>query len=167
MQNRPSPPRFMADAMLGRLARWLRMLGYDTAYEKMIADEPVIERTLREDRRLLTRDRYLAQRRNIRGRCLLIDGDHLDEQLRQLQLELHLDLLPSEHRPFRCANCNAVPIPVAPREVEGLVPPYVARHYDRFAQCPSCRQVYWPGTHWEAMIGRLSAIRGMETDPCV
>ena len=157
-------PRFMADAMLGRLTRWLRMLGYDTAYEKLITDEGLIERTIREDRWLLTRDRYLARRKIIRGRCLLVVSDHLDEQLRELRRDLHLILEPSEQRPFRCANCNAIPIPVAPREVVDLVPPYVARHHDRFAQCPSCRQVYWPGTHWEAVVGRLSAIRNMEVD---
>jgi uncharacterized protein with PIN domain len=163
MASSPSP-RFMADAMLGRLARWLRMLGYDTAYEKIISDERVIEWTLHENRCLLTRDWYLAQRKILRGRCLLIASDHLDSQLRELQRGLHLDLDPNEQRPFRCANCNVIPTSVSPTEVIGLVPPYVALHFDRFAQCPSCRRVYWPGTHWEAVVGRLSAIRNTEGD---
>ena len=63
-----SPQAFIADAMLGRLARWLRMLGYDTAYEKAISDQALIERALAEGRWVLTRDRYLAKRKLLRGR---------------------------------------------------------------------------------------------------
>jgi uncharacterized protein with PIN domain len=147
--------------MLGRLARWLRILGYDTAYEKFVIDEHLIQQALRDDRRLLTRDRYLAQRKIIRSRCLLIAGDHLNEQLLELRHALQLDLDPSEQRPFRCANCNAIPKTLLPQEAADLVPPYVALHYDRFAQCPSCRHVYWPGTHWKAVVDRLSRIRNM------
>lgn len=72
---------FIADAMLGRLARWLRILGYDTAYEKMITDERLVERAVREDRWLLTRDRNLALRRLLRGRHTLLVSDKVDGQL--------------------------------------------------------------------------------------
>jgi uncharacterized protein with PIN domain len=70
-------PLFFADAMLGRLARWLRMLGYDTAYEKVISDEALTARVLTEQRWLLTRDRYLVQRKVLRCRHTLIVSDHL------------------------------------------------------------------------------------------
>src|SRR4030066_1602382 len=82
------PPMFFADAMLGRLARWLRMLGYDTAYEKVISDEWLIARVLEEQRWLLTRDRYLVQRKTLRDRHTLIVSDHFQDQLRQLRSEL-------------------------------------------------------------------------------
>jgi hypothetical protein len=72
-------PAFFADAMLGRLARWLRMLGYDTAYEKVISDESLIARVLTEQRWLLTRDRYIVQRKVLRGRHTLIVSDHLQD----------------------------------------------------------------------------------------
>ncbi|MEK6634069.1 MAG: Mut7-C RNAse domain-containing protein [Nitrospirota bacterium] len=153
------PTGFMADAMLGRLARWLRMLGYDTAYDKNIADDLLIEQTLREDRWLLTRDRYLARRKVLRGRLTLITSDYLDGQLSQLRHELHLNLDPSAQRPFRCANCNVPANPLSPCEAAPLVPPFVAQHYDHFVQCPRCRHVYWPGTHWVAIVGRLATIR--------
>ncbi|MBI4000194.1 MAG: Mut7-C RNAse domain-containing protein [Nitrospira defluvii] len=156
--SRP-PTGFVADTMLGRLARWLRMLGYDTAYDKSIADDLLIERALREERWLLTSDGYLAQRRILRGRHTLITSNHLDGQLGQLRHDLHLSLDPSGQRPFRCATCNVVLRPIAPREAIPLVPLYVAQHYDHFAQCPCCRHVYWPGTHWVAIVGRLAAIR--------
>jgi len=153
------PTRFMADAMLGRLARWLRILGYDTAYEKIIPDEVLIERVLGENRWLLTRDGYLAQRKVLRGRHTLIASDHIDDQLRQLhdQLSLHLDL--AEHGQFRCADCNAALHPISAEEASALVPPFVARHYHEFLQCDSCGRVYWPGTHWEALTGRLALIK--------
>ena len=89
MQSLNSPivhsPAFFADAMLGRLARWLRMLGYDTAYEKVISDESLIAGVLTEHRWLLTRDRYLVQRKVVRDRQTLIVSDHLQDQLRQLR----------------------------------------------------------------------------------
>jgi uncharacterized protein with PIN domain len=149
----------MADSMLGRLARWLRILGYDTAYEKIIPDEMLIERVLGENRWLLTRDGYLARRRVLRGRHTLIASDDLDDQLRQLrdELSLHLDL--AEQRQFRCAGCNGVLHPISPEEASDLVPSFVARNYHEFLRCDSCGRVYWPGTHWEALAGRLALIR--------
>lgn len=155
--------RFMADAMLGRLARWLRILGYDTAYEKIIPDEVLIERVLGENRWLLTRDGYLARRRVLRGRHTLIASDHVDDQLRQLHDELSLRLDLAEHRQFRCADCNAALHPISAGEVSALVPPFVARHYHEFLRCDSCARVYWPGTHWDALVGRLALIRKGET----
>ena len=153
------PRTFMADAMLGRLARWLRILGYDTAYETTITDDLLIEQALREDRWLLTRDRYLLLRKVLRGRHTLITSDHLDRQLDQLRRELRLNLDPNEQRPFRCATCNVPANPLSPHEAVPLVPPLVAQRYDHFVQCPCCLHVYWPGTHWEAIVAKLAAIR--------
>jgi uncharacterized protein len=168
MLRQPYQPvtRFIADAMLGRLARWLRILGYDTAYEKIISDNVLIERVLAENRWLLTRDGYLAQRKVLCGRHTLIKSDSLDDQLRQLRdelsLRLHvLDL--GEERQFRCADCNLLLHHISAEEASGLVPPFVARQYHEFLQCDSCRRIYWPGTHWEALTGRLALIRKGET----
>ena len=155
--------RFMADAMLGRLARWLRILGYDTAYEKIIPDEVLIERVLGENRWLLTRDGYLAQRKVLRGRRTLIKSDDLDDQLRQLHDELAIRLELDEERQFRCAGCNVLLHSISAEEASALVPSFVARHYHEFLQCDSCSRVYWPGTHWEALTGRLALIRKGET----
>lgn len=161
MLGQPEQPviRFMADAMLGRLARWLRILGYDTAYEQMITDEVLIERALREDRWLLTRDRYLAQRKVLRGRHTLIESDDLEDQLGQLHQDLKIDLDMTRHRGYRCADCNVALISVSPDNARPLVPPFVAQQYREFLQCPHCRRVFWPGTHWHDLLARVTAIR--------
>lgn len=156
------PLAFIADAMLGRLARWLRILGYDTAYEKVITDEALIERAVREQRWLLTRDRRLTLRKLLRGRHTLIISDHLEEQLRQLRDELHLPLDLRVDRGYRCADCNVVLISISPEVAVPLVPPFVARHYKMFLQCPRCRKVFWPGTHWEHILDRLTTMRAAE-----
>jgi hypothetical protein len=145
--------------MLGRLARWLRTLGYDTAYEKVISDESLVARVLTEQRWLLTRDRYLVQRKVLRGRHTLLVTDHLQDQLRQLRSELHLDLDLSDKAASRCAACNNILIVIPHEEAALTVPAYVASLHPRFVQCQNCRQIYWPGTHWTHMLARLQELR--------
>jgi hypothetical protein len=155
----PKPLAFIADAMLGRLARWLRILGYDTAYEKVIPDDVLIERVLRENRWLLTRDWYLAQRKVLHGRHTLIASDDLEGQLRQLHRDLNIELEVNHQRGYRCADCNVALISISPDDARPLVPPFVAQQYREFLQCPQCRRVFWPGTHWNDLGRRLTAIR--------
>jgi uncharacterized protein with PIN domain len=150
---------FFADAMLGRLARWLRMLGYDTVYEKVISDESLVARVLTEQRWLLTRDSYLVQRKVLRGRHTLIVSDHLEDQLRQLRSELHLDLDLSDKTASRCAACNNILIVIPLEEAALTVPAYVASLHPRFVQCPNCGRIYWTGTHWTHMLARLQDLR--------
>ena len=150
---------FFADAMLGKLARWLRMLGYDTAYDKVISDESLVSRVVTEQRWLLTRDRYLVQRKVLRGRHTLIVSDHLQEQLQQLQSDLHLELDLGDRTARRCASCNSI-LKAMPHEEAALtVPTYVASLYPRFVRCPNCGRIYWPGTHWTHMLSRLQELR--------
>jgi uncharacterized protein with PIN domain len=151
--------RFIADAMLGRLARWLRILGYDTAYEKFITDEVLTERAFHEDRWLLTRDRRLVLRRLLRDRHTLITSDVVEGQLRQLHRELKVDLDMNRQRVYRCADCNVVLLPISPEAAVPLVPPFVARQYRTFLQCSQCRRVFWQGTHWEGLLNRLASVK--------
>lgn len=166
MLRQPDQPvmRFMADAMLGRLARWLRILGYDTAYEKAITDEMLIDRALRENRWLLTRDRRLAQRKLLRGRHTLIASDDVEGQLHQLHRDLTIDLDVNHQRGYRCADCNVVLMPISHDDAALLVPPFVAREYREFLQCPHCRRAFWPGTHWHDLDRRLTAIKERDMD---
>ena len=161
MSRQPHQPvsRFMADAMLGRLARWLRLLGYDTVYEKVISDEALIQRILDDNRWLLTRDGYLIQRKVLRGRFTLITSDDLDGQLCQLYRDIKIDLDINHQRGYRCADCNTALVPISLQEAAPLVPPFVAQQYREFFQCPSCRRALWPGTHWENVRSRIDAIR--------
>ena len=162
-----SPTRFMADAMLGRLTRWLRILGYDTAYEKVIADEVLIERVVHENCWLLTRDGHLTQRKVLRGRHTLIVCDDLDGQLCQLHRDLKIDLDVNHQRGYRCADCNVVLVSISHRDAAPLVPLYVAQQYQEFLQCPRCRRIFWPGTHWDDIHGRVTAIREGNVGGCL
>lgn len=161
--NRMQPPepvrRFIADAMLGRMARWLRILGYDTAYEKVITDKALVEQALRENRWLLTRDRRLTLRTLLRGRHTLLLSDDIDGQLRQLHRDLAIDLDPAHQQAYRCADCNVVLTPIPHDEATPLVPLFVAEQYKEFLRCPRCRRLFWPGTHWQYINRRLTAIR--------
>lgn len=152
------PTRFVADAMLGRLARWLRILGYDTAYEKIIEDDTLIARAIEENRWLLTRDRCLTLRKLLRGRHTLIISDHLDEQLRQLRDELHLPLDLSVVRGYRCADCNQRLVVIPREEAISKVPPLVAEQHHRLMQCRYCGRVYWPGMHWTNIRRQLAQL---------
>ena len=154
--RRPAQPpiRFQADAMLGGLARWLRVLGLDVAYDPALHDPDLVEVTVAEDRLLLTRDRRLVERRLVRDRHLLVRSGVVDEQVAQVLGELGID--PGADELFsRCLRCNRPLAPLAPEEAARHVPPYVARTQDRFLRCPVCRRIYWRGTHAERMRRRL------------
>ncbi len=155
----PAPGRFIADAMLGRLARWLRILGYDTAYDKDISDQTLIARALAEHRWVLTRDGYLARRKLLRGLHTLIRSAHIEDQLRQLHRELGVELDVNHERGHRCADCNDRLLTISQPEAAPLVPPFVAQQYREFLQCPRSRRVFWAGTHWKDLCRRLAALR--------
>lgn len=142
--------RFLADNMLGRLATWLRLLGYDTAYLPH-ADDPELARVARtEDRILLTRDVELTRRRGVRH--VLIESDQVEEQLHQVFRALNL----SARQAFsRCAECNLPLDRVNKETVRGEVPPYVFQMQERFLRCPHCQRVYWRGTHWAHMLAQI------------
>ncbi|MGQ9458801.1 MAG: Mut7-C RNAse domain-containing protein [Anaerolineae bacterium] len=148
--SRGEEPTFLLDGMLGRLARWLRILGYDAAFEPALGDAQLVRRARAEGRILLTRDRGLARRRGVR--VLLLEAEDLEGQLAQLQRDLSLAW---EGRTPRCPLCNEPLEPLPRDEAWGLVPPHVFVHHDRFFLCPSCERVYWRGTHWEDVETRL------------
>jgi len=148
--------RFLADRMVGRLAKWLRMLGYDTAYPD--ADDGALVRLAqREGRILLTRDTRLCRRRDL-GPHLFIESDHVLEQLRQVLTTFRLD--PRAAVGPRCAHCNGPLEPVGRAEAAGAVPAFVLASHAAFGRCRGCGRLYWPGTHWErieATVRRLCA----------
>jgi len=146
------PLKLLADGMLGTLAKWLRLLGYDTAYDNAAADPELARRARVEGRVLLTRDRELAGRRGLH--TLLIQSEVLEEQVREVQGALGL---PPDPALSRCAVCNAALEPVSPDAVADRVPPYVLRTQTEFHRCPGCGRVYWPGTHVEEMRDRVTS----------
>ncbi len=150
-------PRFIADAMLGRLARWLRLLGYDTLYFSRIADQRLLELAWEEDRILLTRDTRLLRRRNLPP-AVMVASNFWRQQLQQVVREC--GLVPAAGFLCRCAVCNAELVPAAAAEVSGRVPPYVLQTSDRFNLCPGCGRVYWPATHRRQMEEVLRQLFG-------
>ena len=145
--------RFIADVMLGRLARWLRALGYDTEYDSTIDDQDLAQRALSENRILLTRDVELTRRRGLV--FVLIKDDALATQLKQVVSALHLPLTGAFSR---CLDCNGELVDSPRAEVEGKVPPFVLATQTRFRNCPRCGKVYWRGTHWSRMRAALEEI---------
>ena len=144
-------PRFLADCNVGRLARWLRALGYDASYHARIDDSELVREAAAENRVLLTRDRDLTKRRMIQTgvvRAILIRDDDVTKQLRQVFAELGLEL---KEALTRCIECNSELQSRVPALVAERVPPYVRRTQSRYSECPECGRIYWAGTHWQRM----------------
>ena len=149
------PPTFVADVMLGKLAKWLRLLGYDTLYFRESNDGDLARLARAEGRVLLTRDRELAKRRALRA--LWIENERLEWQLREVFDRLGL----TTNGAFsRCPECNELLTPREPGQVQSKVPPYVFKTQTRFAECPRCGRVFWRGTHWAHMVATLRTARG-------
>jgi hypothetical protein len=144
----PDGPRFMVDAMLGRLARWLRVLGFDAAWEADIADERLVRRALDEERWILTRDRALPVEWRA-PRVHLVAAETPFEQLREVARAFGLA---AGARPFRrCSRCNAVLEAIDAQSAAARVPLRVLERHDEFRRCPGCGRIYWPGSHAERM----------------
>ncbi len=144
--------KLLCDHMLGSLARWLRFMGYDTAYPEPGPDRALIERARAEGRILLTRDKELAGRV---PESVAIRSDILEEQISEVAATLRLHLIDPLSR---CSLCNERLVPVPVETVQGLVPEGVRSRHQEFWQCPSCRRVYWQGSHWDKMVERLNGL---------
>jgi uncharacterized protein len=139
--------------MLGRLARWLRILGHDVVYFRHVEDSELVDLAAREGRVLLTRDTRLVQRKAARG-ALLIRSHLLEDQLRQMAL-WNREALLAPQICQRCLQCNQSTITVAKASLRGRVPDYVFKTQARFMACPSCGRIYWRATHVRDMLRRL------------
>ncbi len=137
--------------MLGRLAKWLRVLGQDVIYGQHLTGYGLIRAARAECRLILTRDRRLKQKQP--PPFILIDSDHYREQVRQVIETCQLTIGAAIFT--RCVDCNALLQPKAKETVETLVPPYVFATQETFFRCPVCRKVYWPATHHKRMLEQL------------
>jgi uncharacterized protein with PIN domain len=137
--------------MVGRLARWLRILGFDVLYSNRYNDDEIVQLAAVENRIVLTRDRGLKARLAAAS-LIFIEHDDLDSQIAQV-----LQTLGSQRfQPFsRCLECNQPLIAVNKEDVFERIPPYVYLTQEQFAECPNCRRVYWRGTHASEIQNRL------------
>ncbi|MFA4640470.1 DUF5615 family PIN-like protein [Pyrococcus kukulkanii] len=144
--------KFIADMMLGRLARWLRLYGYDTLYG-IKEDDRILEVAKKEGRIILTRDSELARKAKKLGvRVILIESNSFEDQVRQLMREgIQFNELFPENA--RCPKCNGPIVRVNKKEeIRDKVPEKVYEAYDEFYICLNCGQVYWPGKQWREMM---------------
>jgi hypothetical protein len=158
-RERRRRPRFLLDVMLGRLARWLRALGHNAAYDHTADDPSLLERAARERRLLVTRDTRLAA--SSRGsRVILLRTNDTPGQLRELLTALGID----EHPGLltRCLVCNTRLRGATADQIGTRVPEYVRSVERVFRACPGCGRVYWAGTHRRGIIAALeSALPGL------
>lgn len=145
----PDPVRFVLDVNLGKLARWLRLLGFDTLYRNDFDDADVVAIASREDRVVLTRDRRLLHHSDIvHGYWVrAVDpGKQVREVLQHFDLAPHID-------PFhRCLKCNGSIAPVAKAAIVQQLLPKTRAHYEDFYQCIECEKVYWRGPHYARLL---------------
>lgn len=137
--------------MLGRLAKWLRLIGYDTLYYKKIEDSQLIRVAMREGRILLTRDAQLVKRGGFQS--LFIESGELEIQLAQVIREARLK--PRLKASVLCPLCNGELQTVKKEQVRGLVPTYVYAAQRDFSRCPRCGKIFWKGSHWQKIERRL------------
>jgi hypothetical protein len=147
--------RFAVDTMLGTLAKWLRALGYDTLYVPHADDGELLAIAEKEGRTILTRDRELASRAGDGG--FLVPGGALDEQL----VEVAKRFPERDSEPLsRCLECNGA-LSAATKDdalASRAVPEGVMERFDEFWRCPSCKKVYWKGSHYAAMQSKVETI---------
>lgn len=152
-------PRFIVDTMLGNVARWLRMLGYDTLYDRGYEDWKILAIARKEKRIIITRDRGLHHRALNNGiKSIYLDMDDMAERLAYISyisgIRLYIDLERS-----RCPICNGELRKVKKKEVEGKVPGKVYRIHEDFWVCTRCGKTYWIGSHWKKIEEILSDAR--------
>lgn len=141
-------PRFIADAHLGGLARYLRMLGFDTLYRRDLEDTEIVATAAREGRIVLSRDRDLLMHRALTHGCY-VRGRRPRQQLSEVLARLHLR---RSAAPFtRCLSCNGVLTAVAKERIAQRLPPRTDSFYHRFRTCSDCGKVYWEGSHYRHM----------------
>jgi uncharacterized protein with PIN domain len=151
--------KFAADRMLGKLAKWLRIMGEDVIYGRHLTGSGLIHAARLDGRLILTRDRRLKQKQP--PDFILVESDRCREQLRQVVNACGLDPLALAFT--RCLVCNAVLEPRAKDTVEARVPPYVFSTQERVFACPRCNRLYWPATHHERMLEELRRLTPLET----
>ena len=146
--------KFIVDVNVGKLARFLRMAGFDTLYDHRWKDDKLVALSCREQRILLTRDLSLLQRKQVEfGRYIraLCPNEQLLEVIGLLGLERHVV-------PFsRCMVCNTPLQPIAKEKIKHRLQPLTRKYYNSFSRCPGCRRIYWPGSHLDGMRQLLPA----------
>ena len=148
--------KFLADGMLGKLTRWLRMLGQDVEYSTQLSDDQLLAMAKTENRVLLTKDFELYQRAITRGiDAFYVEGSNEAERLAELSkrygVPLEMNMTESH-----CPRCNAKLNAATKEQVKEDVEKNTYLYYDKFWKCPNCGHVYWQGAHWNQINNTLT-----------
>jgi len=142
-------PKFLVDEMLGKLAKRLRILGFDTKYLKDISDEKFFRTAKKEGRTLLTRDTMLSRRKGIKS--LLIRSTDIKKQIEQALKDLKLKI--NGKKIFsRCSECNSPVKSIKKEDAKKRVPEAVYLYFTKFRKCPKCKRIYWKGSHYDKLV---------------
>lgn len=142
-------PRFIADVMLGKLAKWLRIAGFDVLYSNRFSDDDLIALSNEEGRILLSLDSRLLVRKTVKYFIFMESWD-LEDQIKQILNFVHLERFPTPLS--RCLSCNEILTDVPRESVRDRVPVYVFSTQTHFKLCPKCRKIFWSGTHRKAAL---------------
>ena len=148
--------KFIADAMLGKLSKWLRILGFDTLYYRNKEDDKLLELAFKENRQILTRKTSLKERKDIKHHLLFIYENNPLKQLKEVIAYYKLPI--ASHDVFtRCLICNQKLEALLAEFAKDRVPEYVANTEKAFFICPHCKKIFWRGTHYENMWQKIKA----------
>lgn len=136
--------KFILTPELGRLCRWLRILGYDAYYFKG-SDSSLIIKALEEERIIITKRRKIAEEKTIKK--IVLEHEKLGKQLNELESKLGIKFT-TQALFSRCSNCNAIVAKIEKEKIKDKVPEYVYQTQEEFYRCPKCKKMFWPGTHW-------------------
>jgi hypothetical protein len=153
--KKPERPRFVADVMLGRLAKWLRIAGFDVLYSNRFDDDELIAISNAEGRVLLSRDTRLLIRKPVKDFIFLTSPD-VQGQIRQVFDTLGIRELDSVLT--RCPSCNRPLVEVSRESVRARVPEYVYKTQLHFKSCPGCGKIFWAGTHRSSVVQILQKL---------
>jgi len=156
---RPKPlrnPKFVADVHLGRLTRYLRMMGLDVLYENIFDDDEIVLISLNEKRAILTKDRGILKRNGV-THGYFVRSTIVEVQAKEVIKRFDLQ---KEIKEFtRCIECNDLLKPVEKETIIHQLPPKVATTQNEFYGCPSCKKTYWKGTHYQRMLSFIKRLR--------
>ncbi|MBI5253540.1 MAG: Mut7-C RNAse domain-containing protein [Euryarchaeota archaeon] len=149
--------KFIADSMLGRLARWLRLSGYDVAYANDVSDNSILEHA-KSGRILLSKDKKLCEKaKNMSIDATLVTSDNILEQLKQVVRERKL-IIRSAPEFSRCPMCNSDVEEIKKEKIKDRVPKTVFERISEFWECRSCGKIYWHGGHWKNIRERVRSL---------
>lgn len=159
---RPKPlrePKFVCDVHLGKLARYLRMIGIDVIYKNDFDDNEIVQKSLKERRAILTRDHGILKQNEV-THGYYVRNTKIEGQVKEVIKRFDLQ---KEIKEFsRCIGCNELLSPVEKKEIIDELPPKVALSQNEFHRCPSCKKIYWQGTHYQRMLSFIQSLMNIE-----